>query len=39
MYRAAEQKSMEDFQRERESHLEKVHAEEEAECTLQGGGK
>jgi len=39
MYRAAEQKSMEDFQRERESQLEKVHAEEEAECALQGGGK
>ena len=39
MYRAAEQKSMEDFQRERESLLEKVHAEEEAECALQGGGK
>ena len=39
MYRAAEQKSMEDFQRERESLLKKVHAEEEAECALQGGGK
>ena len=39
MYRAAEQKSMEDFQREREALLEKVHAEEEAECALQGGGK
>ncbi|HXZ39172.1 MAG TPA: sulfide/dihydroorotate dehydrogenase-like FAD/NAD-binding protein [Terriglobales bacterium] len=39
MYRLAEQKSMEDFQRERESLLEKVHAEEEAECALQGGGK
>jgi ferredoxin/flavodoxin---NADP+ reductase len=39
MYRAAEQKSMEDFERERESLLAKVHAEEEAECALQGGGK
>ncbi|HYA24833.1 MAG TPA: sulfide/dihydroorotate dehydrogenase-like FAD/NAD-binding protein [Terriglobales bacterium] len=39
MYRAAEQKSMEDFQRERDSLLAKVHAEEEAECALQGGGK
>jgi ferredoxin/flavodoxin---NADP+ reductase len=39
MYRAAEQKSMEDFQRERESLLEKVHAEQEAECALQGGGR
>ena len=39
MYRASEQKSMEDFERERESLLAKVHAEEEAECLLQGGGK
>lgn len=39
MYRAAEQRSMEDFQRERESLLEKVHAEQEAECVLQGGGR
>jgi ferredoxin/flavodoxin---NADP+ reductase len=39
MYRAAEQKSMEDFQRERDSLLAKVHAEGEAECALQGGGK
>ena len=39
MYRAAEQKSMEDFERERDSLLAKVHAEEEAECVLQGGGK
>jgi len=37
MYRAAEQKSMEDFQRERESLLERVHAEQEAECAWQGG--
>jgi len=37
MYRAAEQKSFEDFQRERESLLAKVHAEQEAECILQGG--
>jgi len=39
MYRAAEQKSMEDFQRQRDSLLAKVHAEEEAECVLQGAGK
>jgi len=39
MYRAAEQKSMEDFERERDSLLAKVHSEEEAECALQGGGK
>jgi ferredoxin--NADP+ reductase len=38
MYRAAEQKSLEDFQRERDSLLEKVHAEE-AECALQGDGR
>lgn len=37
MYRAAEQKSFEDFQRERDSLLAKVHAEQEAECALQGG--
>jgi len=35
MYRAAEQKSMEDFQSERVALLAKVHAE----CVLQGGGK
>jgi len=39
MYRAAEQKSFEDFQRERESLLAKVHAEQEAECALQGDGR
>jgi ferredoxin--NADP+ reductase len=39
MYRAAEQKSMEDFQRERESLLEKIHAEQEAECAAQGGAR
>ena len=39
MYRAAEQKSMQDFERERGSQLEKVRAEEEAECALQGGGR
>jgi ferredoxin/flavodoxin---NADP+ reductase len=39
MYRAAEQKSFQDFQRERESLLAKVHAEQEAECALQGAGK
>jgi ferredoxin/flavodoxin---NADP+ reductase len=39
MYRAAEQKSMEDFQRERESLLRKVHAEQEAECALSGGAR
>jgi len=38
MYRVAEQKSMGDFQLERESLLEKVHAEQ-AECALQGGGR
>lgn len=36
MYRAAEQKSMEEFERERESLLAKVHAEQ-AEFVLQGG--
>jgi ferredoxin/flavodoxin---NADP+ reductase len=36
MYRAAEQKSMEEFERERESLLAKIHAEQ-AECALQGG--
>jgi len=39
MYRAAEQRSMEDFQRERDSLLARIHAEEQAECVLQGGGK
>lgn len=39
MYRAAEQKSFEDFQRERESLLAKVHAEQEAEYALQGAAK
>jgi len=38
MYRAAEKKSMEEFERERESLLEKVHAEQ-AEYALQGGGR
>ncbi len=37
MYRAAEKRSFEDFERERESLLAKVHAEQEAECALQGG--
>jgi len=37
MYRAAEQKSFEDFQQERESLLAKVHSEQ--ECALQGGRK
>jgi ferredoxin/flavodoxin---NADP+ reductase len=36
MYRAAEQKSMEEFERERASLLAKIHAEQ-AECALQGG--
>jgi len=39
MYRAAEKKSFEDFQREHESLLAKVHAEQEAECALQGGAR
>jgi ferredoxin/flavodoxin---NADP+ reductase len=39
MYRSAEQKSMDDFQKGRESLLEKVHAERESECALQGGGR
>jgi ferredoxin/flavodoxin---NADP+ reductase len=39
MYRAAERKSFEDFQRERESLLAKVHAEQEAECALPGGAR
>ncbi|MBV8053022.1 MAG: sulfide/dihydroorotate dehydrogenase-like FAD/NAD-binding protein [Acidobacteriaceae bacterium] len=37
MYRAAEQKSFQDFQRDRDSLLAKVHAEQEAECALLGG--
>ena len=37
MYRAAEQKSMEDFQRERDSLLETIHAEQKAACALSGG--
>jgi ferredoxin--NADP+ reductase len=39
MYRAAEQKSMEDFQHEHDSLLAKIHAEQEAQCALQGGGR
>jgi len=40
MYRAAEQQSMEDFQREHDSLLAKIRAEQqEAECALQGGGR
>jgi len=39
MYRTAEQKSMEDFRRERDSLLAKIHAEQAAECALQGGGR
>ncbi|MBV8052776.1 MAG: hypothetical protein JOZ80_16435, partial [Acidobacteriaceae bacterium] len=38
-YRAAEQKSFQDFQRDRESLLAKVHAEQQAECALQGGAR
>jgi ferredoxin/flavodoxin---NADP+ reductase len=38
MYRPLEQKSMEDFQREGASLLEKVHAEQ-AACALQGGAR
>ena len=40
MYRAAEQQSMEDFQREHDSLLAKIRAEQqETECALQGGGR
>jgi len=39
MYRTAEQKSMADFQIERESLLDKIHAEQPAECALQGGAR
>jgi ferredoxin--NADP+ reductase len=39
MYRGAEQKSMEDFQHEHDSLLAKIHAEQEAQCALQGGGR
>jgi len=39
MYRPAEQKSMEDFQRERESLLERIHGATAAECVLPGGGR
>jgi ferredoxin/flavodoxin---NADP+ reductase len=38
MYRPLEQKSMEDFQRDSDSLLNKVH-EEQAECALQGGAQ
>lgn len=38
MYRPLEQKSMEDFQRDSDSVLDKVHAEQ-AECAIQGGGQ
>ena len=38
MYRTAEQKSMEDFQRDRESLLETIHSEQ-AGCALHGGGR
>jgi len=37
MYRAAEQKSYEEFQQERESLLAKIHSEQ--ECALRGGGR
>lgn len=37
MYRAAEQKSMQDFERKREELLDRIHAEEEAECAMPGG--
>jgi len=37
MYRAAEQKSLEEFQRERDALLAKVHGEQ--ACALQGGGR
>ncbi|HZP63900.1 MAG TPA: sulfide/dihydroorotate dehydrogenase-like FAD/NAD-binding protein [Terriglobales bacterium] len=37
MYRAAEQKSLEEFQRERDALLAKVHVEQ--ACALQGGGR
>jgi len=39
MYRTAEQKSMGDFQHDRESLLEKIHAEQTSECALPGGGR
>ena len=37
MYRAAEQQSMQDFQRDPDSQVEKVHAEQERLCAVQGG--
>jgi len=39
MYREAERRSAEEFDRERDSLLAKVHAEQEAECALQGDRK
>ena len=39
MYRTAEQKSMGDFQHDREALLEKIHAEQTSECALPGGGR
>ena len=39
MYRMAEQKSMADFLNERESLLDKIHAEQAAECALPGGAR
>jgi len=39
MYRSAEQKSMADFQHERESLLAEIHNQKQAGCALPGGGR
>ena len=39
MYRAAEQKSMEEFQRETESQLDTVHAGQTGACAVEGDGR
>jgi len=39
MYRAAEQQSMEEFQRETKSQLDAVHAGQTGACTVQGDGR
>jgi len=39
MYRTAEQKSMEEFQRKTESQLETVHTGQHGACAVEGGGR
>jgi hypothetical protein len=39
MYRAAEQKSMEEFQRETQSQLDTVHAGQTGACAVEGDGR